>query len=268
MHAATLSPRLLRGARYCASAPPKPAPEALREKARTGAGITPGRHLQLEFSKTNTRGLHRLPRPRGRGELCVSRRSAHFDNQLPGPSRRFLPTRPPERCLPLMLGSLPRRRVTDAGAMQSETPSAGEELAPFGRRTSFPVRPPRAAASPPPTRASNGLAPSNASSAATDDALDRARQRSPTSAIDAKPEHDSPAIVSPAASMLFTPKQSRLTAREGGALRLPGRRRETPAHRPFSSGASNTQGAEADSRTESGHPCRGLGLHRAWRAMG
>lgn len=91
----------------------------------------------------------------------------------PGRGRRFLPL----RTLALLTSDvplpLPRQRVNDAGFNAS---SEHLHLA-------------VAAASPPLTCVSAGLARSLSPSAATDSALERTRQRSPNSAIDPRPEH-------------------------------------------------------------------------------
>jgi hypothetical protein len=151
----------------------------------------------------------RLLRPRSQSELCISRRAAHFGDRCAQAGRRFLPLRsvaPLTSDVPL---PLPRRRVNDAGFNASS-----------GHLRSAP-----AAASPPLTFASTGLARSLPPSAATDDALERTRQRSPTSAIDPRPEHTGERSL-PGTPPLFTARRC--------TLRYPAMRNRTDRSGPES----------------------------------
>jgi hypothetical protein len=134
---------------------------------------TPDRQLQLDFQR-------RVPEPcTDCSNLAAGASSALHDARLTsatgglGRCRRFLPNHtlaPLTSDVPL---PLPRRRVNDAGF----NASSGH------------LRSVLAAASPPLACTSAGLARSLPPSAATNGALERARQRSPTSAIDPRPEH-------------------------------------------------------------------------------
>jgi hypothetical protein len=127
---------------------------------------------------------------------------------------------------------LPRRRVNDAGfnansghlrsTKRRRVIAAGFHLRQLGSRA--------------------------APSATTDSAHTAARQRSPTSAIDASPS--TPANDRDPALRRFL---RRCVAPCGAPAARPGypvRRRETPAHRPFSSRVSPVQGTAASSRPE------------------
>jgi hypothetical protein len=162
----------------------------------------------------------RLLRPRSQSELCISRRAAHFGDRCAQAGRRFLPLRsvaPLTSDVPL---PLPRRRVNDAGFNASS-----------GHLRSAP-----AAASPPLTFASTGLARSLPPSAATDDALERTRQHSPTFCNRSKARAHWRTIVTRRAPSLFTTRRC--------TLRCPG---DAKPHRPSRSGVSAVQDTEAGS---------------------
>jgi hypothetical protein len=114
-----------------------------------------------------------LLQPHGQSELRTSRRSAHFGYRDRARYRRFLPNQTAAPAASDAPCPLPRHRVNDTGLeCELGTPSS--------RNT---------AASPPLAVTTRRLACSTAPSAATDGVPERARQHSPTSAIEAKPEH-------------------------------------------------------------------------------
>lgn len=157
---------------------------------------TPDRQLQLDFQR-------RAPEPwtdcsdlTARASSVFSRHSAHFGKRMPGPNRRFLPF---EAVTPLASDAahpLPRWRVNAAG---------------FNANAEH-LRSARAAASSLLTFISGDLACAIPPSAATDGVPTRARQHSPTSAIDTKPEHTSERSL-PGHSAAFHDRALRLAAR-------------------------------------------------------
>jgi hypothetical protein len=182
----------------------------------------PDRQLQLDFQR-------RVPEPcTDCSNLAAGASSALHDARLTsatgglGRCRRFLPNHtlaPLTSDVPL---PLPRRRVNDAGF----NASSGH------------LRSVLAAASPPLACTSAGLARSLPPSATTDSALERARQRSPTSAIDPRPEHTGERSL-PGATPLFTAR--RCTSRCSGDAR---------PHRSLRSEVSSARGAKAGSGPE------------------
>ena len=194
------------------------APAALREKL-VPMRDTPDRQLQLDFQR-------RAP------ELCTDcsnlaarASSALHDARLTSATgtglgyRRFLPIQTAAPAASDAPRPLPRRRVNDTGLKcELGTPSSRNTVA-----------------SPALADTTRWLARPTAPSAATDGVLARARQHSPTSAIDAKPEH--------------TGKRSltrRSAAFHGVALRLAALRR-CEAAPTVQSGVSAVLGTEAGS---------------------
>jgi hypothetical protein len=192
-----MRPDLRDGARSPRLGSAETAPAALREKL-IPMRDTPDRQLQLDFQR-------RAPEPAPIAPTSRPERAPHFTTlgslRSPGPrlgDRRFIPIRTVAPAASDAPFPLPRRRVNDAGFNASP-----EHLLSA-----------RAAASPAPAFASTGLARPVPPLAATNSVPERARRHSPTSAIDAKPEHTGERSL-PGAPPLFT----------GGALRLAALRR-------------------------------------------
>jgi hypothetical protein len=167
--------------------------------------------------------MHRLPRPPARASSALH--GARLTSAT-GNSARLGVVFRTAALLPLtsdVAFPLPRRRVNDAGFNAS----------------SKHLRSLDAAASPLPTLAGRGLPARSRRQHATGDTLERARRHSPTSAIDATPEHTGETIVT-----------RRRPAFNGVALRLAAPRRCEP-HRPLWTEVSAVRGTEpAPTRTD------------------
>jgi hypothetical protein len=191
---------------------------------------TPDRQLQLDFQRLAPELAPIAPTLR-------SERALHFTTlgslrqPAPGLVSAFSsdPNRGPAASdAPL---PLPRRRVNDAG-FNASSEHLRRPAPPRHRRWLTP---------------GDGLARATAPSAATDGVPERARQHSPTSAIDAKPEHTGKRSL-PGAPPLFTVKRC-ASRRSGGAK----------PHRPFEARVSAVQGTEADSGLDLDIPVTGAG---------
>jgi len=183
---------------------------------------TPDRQLQLDFQR-------RAPETcTDCSDLAARASSAFHDARLTSTTgsrleyRRFLPIRTEAPAVSDVPFPLPRRRVND-DRIQCElgTPSFDERrritAAGFHHAPAWPARPRR---QPQPTACPN-----------------EHDKHSPTSAIDAKPEHTGERSL-PGATPLFTTK--RCASRRSGDAR---------PHRPFRPGVSAVLGTEAGSST-------------------